>query len=284
MIPGKADVLESELRYVTPGYFRAMGIPLRRGREFSARDTSDQPIVILVNETLARRYFPQQDPIGRVTDRGTIIGVVGEVRQSTLAAPSTPEIYYAVAQNFAQIPAQGSTLVVRADVPASALVPSLRAAVQDVIPGQALFRIETMEGVIERSLERPRLYAWLVGWFAGIGTLLAMTGIYSVLAYLVALRTREFGIRMALGAGSGCVLRLVMSRGILLTGAGLAAGLALAVVFTRVLRGVLYGVAPIDPATFGVMGMALSLAACAAYAVPALRASRVDPSVALRHE
>jgi putative ABC transport system permease protein len=283
-IPGRPGLLKSELRYVTPGYFRAMGIPLRRGREFSPRDGPGSQRVILVNEALARQFFPDEDPVGRSTDRGTIIGVVGDVRQETLRVPATPEIYNPVAQNFAQIRSHGSTLVVRGSRPPKALVGAIRAAVREVSPGQALFRAATMQQVVEESLANPRLYMWLLGLFAGMGTLLAVAGIYGVIAYLVALRTREFGIRIALGADTGRVLRLVMNRGALLITLGLALGIGGAATLTKVLRGMLYGVAATDLETFGVMAAALAAVALTACLAPARRAALVDPAVALRSE
>ena len=283
-IPGLPGIYESELRYVTPGYFRALGIPLRRGRWFSPHDDAAAEKVILVNETLARLYFPGQDPVGRRLDRGLIAGVVGDVRQASLGVPPKPEIYYAVAQNFAQMGRLGSTLVVRAAGPLEPLAGAIRAAVRRVIPGQALFRVRTMREVIGDSLANPRLYAWLVGLFAAMGTLLAAAGIYGVIAYLVALRTREFGIRMALGADAGRVLRLVLRRGALLTALGLAAGIGGAALLTRVLRGVLYGVSPADWRTFAAVAALLAVVSLAACLAPARRAARVDPAAALRAE
>jgi putative ABC transport system permease protein len=261
-----------------------MGIPLRRGREFSPRDGPDAPRVILVNEAFVRQCFPNEDPIGRTTDRGAIIGVVGDVRQAALSAPAKPEIYYAVAQNFGQVHSQGSTLVVRSTGPPEALAGALRAAVQEVIPGQALFRIATMQQVIEESLAKPRSYTWLVGLFAATGTVLAIAGIYGVIAYLVALRTREFGIRMALGADSRGVMHLVMERGAAVVALGLALGISGALAVTRVLRGALYEVAATDPATFATMAVVLGAVAMSACFVPARRAARVDPAAALRAE
>jgi len=238
----------------------------------------------LVNEALARQCFPDEDPVGRSTNRGTIIGVVGNVRQETLSVPAQPEIYNTVAQNFAQIRSHGSTLVVRGSGPAEALVGLTRAAVREVSPGQALFRVAPMQQVIDESLANPRLYMWLLGLFAAMGTVLAIAGIYGVIAYLVALRTREFGIRMALGADRSRVLRLVMNRGALLTALGLALGVGGAAALTRVLRGVLFGVAATDPVTFGAMAAVLAAVALAACFVPARRAALVDPAVALRNE
>jgi predicted permease len=283
-IPGSPTVHETELRYVTPGYFRAMGIPLRRGRELSAHDVRGAPLVIAVNEVFARLYFPNQDPVGRKTDRGTIVGVVGDVRQSTLGMAAKPEVYYAVAQNFAQLSRLGWTLVAKADGPPQPLVSAIRAAIRDLTPDRALFRIATMQEVIEGSLASPRLYVWLVGLFAAMGTLLAIAGIYGVIAYLVTLRTREFGIRMALGADTARVLRLVMGRGALLTSLGLAIGAGGALALTRVLRGLLYGVTATDSMTFAAVAMLLGIVAVGACLTPARRAARVDPSVALRCE
>lgn len=283
-IAGHPGLLQTQLRYVTPGYFRAIGIPLRRGREFSSRDGPASPRVIVVNEALARQYFRDEDPVGRSTDRGTIIGVVGDVRQETLSIPAKPEIYYTVAQNFAQIRSHGSTLVVRGSGSPEALVGMVRAAVRDVSPGQALFRVATMQQVIDESLANPRLYTWLLGLFAAIGMLLAVAGIYGVITYLVALRTQEFGIRMALGADTGRVVRLVMSRGALLIALGLALGIGGAAMLTRFLGGVLYGVATTDPVTFGTMAASLAAVGLGACLAPARRAALVDPAVALRCE
>jgi putative ABC transport system permease protein len=222
--------------------------------------------------------------VGRKTDRGTIVGVVGDVRQATLSVPAKPEIYYAVAQNFGQIRRLGSTLVVRADGPPQRLVGAIRASIREVSPGLPLFRVATMQTVIEESLAKPHLYVWLVGLFAAMGTLLAIAGIYGVIAYLVTLRTREFGIRMALGADSGRIIRFVISRGAWLTAIGLAIGMGGAVSLTRVLRGVLYGVAATDAMTFGVVAAVLGVVAVGACLAPARRAARVDPLVALRCE
>jgi predicted permease len=283
-IPGRAEIFPCELRYVTPGYFSAMGVPVRRGRDFAPLDAADKPGVIIVNEALARQYFRDQDPVGIKIDRGLIVGIVADVRQARLSEPATPVVFSTMIQNFAQIRGNGSTLVVSGHVPVENLASAIRAAIREVSPNQALFQVWTMKRVVENSLANQRLYACLLGLFAAVGTLLAVAGTYGVIAYLVALRTREFGIRMALGADSGGVLGLVMCRGAVLVALGLAFGMAGAAALTRVLRTLLYGVDAIDPATFGSMAALLAAAALSACLIPAIRAACVDPAVALRIE
>jgi predicted permease len=278
------DPQRCELRYVTPGYFSAMGIPILRGRDFTGLENPKSELVILINETFARQYFPNEDPVGVALNRGLIIGVVGDVRQSSLGVPPIPEVFYAVGQNFAQIRSQGSTLVVRAAGPPEGLVSAVRAAVREVNPNQALFKVATMRQVIHQSLGTQRLYVWLLGLFAAMATLLAAAGIYGVIEYLVTLRTQEIGIRMALGADSGRVLRLVMLRGLMLVAIGLLLGIGGAAGLTRFLRNVLFGVTSTDPITFAGMALLLAAVALGACIQPARRASRVDPSVALRCE
>ncbi len=284
--PGRPGIQPTELRYVTPGYFRAMGIPLRAGRDFTDadRDRAPQSLVIVINEALARQHFPGQNPVGIRLDRGLIIGVAADVRQAKLSEPATPVIFYTMAQNFAQIRNNGSTLVVSGHVPVENLTAAIRAAVRELSPGQSLFRVETMKQVIENSLAPQRLYTWLLSLFAAIGALLAVAGIYGVIAYLVALRTREFGIRMALGADAGRVLAMVMRRGAVVVALGLVLGIAGAAILTSVLGSILYGVTATDPATFAAMAGLLTAVAFAACLIPAVRASRVDPAVALRVE
>ncbi len=280
--PGEGS---AEFRYVTPDYFRVMGIPILRGRQLSDDDTATTEKVLLVNQAFAAKYLPGDQPVGQVlTDRGRIVGVVGDVRQARLDRPADPEIYYPIAQNFAQLRSVGSTMVVRSGRPASALVDEIRRAIRDVRPNQAVFHVETLDRVVDRSIGSQQLYLWLLGVFAAIGTLLAATGVYALMAYLVALRTREYGIRLALGADAARVLRLVLRRGALLAGLGLATGIACAVVLTRFLQTLLYGVAAIDPATFAAGAVLLGLVALGASVVPARRAARVDPVIALRPE
>ncbi len=283
-IPGRAEILPCELRYVTTGYFSAMGVAIRRGRDFTMRDTADKPRVIIVNEALVREYFRDRDPVGVVIDRGLIVGVVADVRQARLSEPATPVVFSTMIQNFAQIRSNGSTLVVSGHVPVENLTSAIRAAIREVSPNSALFQVLAMKRVVEDSLANQRLYAFLLGIFAGIGALLAIAGVYSVTAYLVALRTREFGIRMALGADSGRVLALVMCRGAVVVALGLAFGIAGAAALTRVLRTLLYGVGAGDPATFVWTAALLAAVALLACVIPATRAARVAPAIALRIE
>ncbi len=283
-IPGRAEIFPCELRYVTPGYFTAMGVAIRRGRDFTPRDAADRPGVIIVNEALARQYFRDRDPVGIKIDRGLIVGVVADVRQARLSEPATPVVFSTMIQNFAQIRSNGSTLVVSGHVPVENLTPAIRAAIREVSPTQALFQVSTMQRVVENSLANQRLYAWLLGLFAATGALLAVAGVYGVVAYLVALRTREFGIRMALGADSGGVVALVMCRGAVVVALGLAFGMAGAAALTRVLRTLLYGVDATDPATFGSTAVLLAAVALFACLIPAIHAARIDPAIALRVE
>jgi predicted permease len=284
-IEGRPFEGTAQFRYVTPGYFEALGVPLIAGRSLSALDTSDAPRVVLVNDAFAREFLPGEPAVGhRLTDRGIIVGIVGNVRQSSLDQPAIPEIYYPVAQNFAQLRSVGSVLVVRSTLPPESLLPSIRAAIREVSPDQATFRVATMERVVDESLGGRRFYLWLIGAFAIVGTALAAAGTYSVIAYLVAIRTREFGIRVALGADSRRIIRLVVGRGAWLVGLGLGIGCVGALMLTRFLQALLYGVTSTDLPTFVAVGVTLFTVAVAACIAPARRATRVDPAVALRVE
>jgi putative ABC transport system permease protein len=264
----------ARLREVSPGYFRALGIPLRAGRLFTDHDSG-----AVVNETLVRQFFHGEDPIGRVLDRGTILGVVGDVRQS-LRLPSEPEIYHPLAQTSYS----AATLVVSGQTPPEALAGSLRAAIRDVNANQAVYNIRTMDDVIAASHPELDLYLWLIGSFAGLALVLAMAGIYGVISHATVSRQREFGIRLALGADGGRLLRLVLTQGGVLIGAGLAIGIAGALALTGVLRAQLYGVTPTDPATFAIVSLILGGIATAACLNPARRAMKLDPLTVLRYE
>jgi putative ABC transport system permease protein len=284
-IAGGSASGSAEFRYVTSGYFEAMGIPVRSGRTLTDRDTSDAPKVLLVNDALARKYFPRGDALGsELTGRGIIVGIVADVRQASLDRAAVPEIYYPVAQNFAQLRSAGSSMVVRSPLAPDALMGTIRVAIREVNPNLATFRVQPLDRVIGQSLGARKLYLWLLGIFATMATLLAAAGIYGVVAYLVTLRTREFGIRIALGADKSRVLGLVLGHGGNLVAAGIAMGAAGALALTRLLTSVLYGVTTTDLSTFIATAIVLSAVALGACVVPARRAARVDPAVALRAE
>jgi putative ABC transport system permease protein len=273
---------------VTPGYFEAMGIALRRGRFFTDLDREDGVPVLLINETLARQEFPDEDPIGQrihvthgqETVFREIVGVVADVKQYDLASTARAQTYEA----FWQRPFQFTSIVVSTESDPRGLASVVRRDVLSIDGDQPLSRVLTLEEIVGRSIAQERASSRLLTLFGGIALLLAAVGIYGVLAYSVAQRTREFGIRMAVGADGGDVMRLVLGQGLALTATGIAVGLAAAAAVTRVMASQLYEVAPIDPATFLVVPLALFVAAFAACCLPALRATRVDPLVALRSE
>ena len=282
--PPITPVFPIQLRYVTPGYFEALGIPIVKGRGFTDRDQQGATPVILVNETLARRLVGDEDPTGQVTTRGTIAGVVRDVRQQHLDRPSVPEIYYPVAQNWSQLSDLGMTLVVAARDRPEALTEPLRAVVREVNPELAIFNVRTMARVVDDSMADFTLYLSLIAGFAVLALVLALTGTYGVIAYLASARTKEFAIRSALGANAGRVMRLVLGRGVALTGLGLALGLAGAVLAAPFVNGLPITVRPPGAATIVPVAAIIAVAALAACLVPARRASRVSPMVALREE
>jgi putative ABC transport system permease protein len=279
----------AEFRLVSSGYFRALGIPLLHGRDVSAQDTVGSMPVILVNEALATRYFPGEDPVGRKIRAGsnqwqTIVGIVGSVRQAGLDRNPIPEVYLPTTQ----LPDSGwmseMSLVVSGSIPPENLASSIRTAVHTIDPNQPIYRVKTMERVIADSLSDRRLYLWLLVIFAAIALVLASAGIYGVMSYLVAQRTQEFGVRMALGARAWDVLRMVLRQALTLVLAGMVVGVAVALAVTRVLSSLLYGVSPQDTTIFATVPLVLAAVALAAAWTPAFRATRVDPTVALRYE
>lgn len=276
-------------REVLPDYFRTLRVPLLRGRTFSAADlASGAPFVIVINESLARRHFPGEDPIGQriAFDRApdststwrTVIGVVGDEHQTSPAVPPRIEIFAPLNQE----PNGNMTLVMRTAVEPTSLLPAVRRLVAEMDPDLALADVRTLEAVRAESMARERFLMLLLGAFAAVALTLAVVGVYGVLAQAVRQRTREIGIRVALGAGPAQVVRLVVRYGLGLVLTGVVAGLAAAALSTRAMGALLFRVEPTDAATLASVALLLALAGLAAALVPALRASRTEPSVTLR--
>jgi putative ABC transport system permease protein len=277
-------------RRVLPGYFRTMRVPVLRGREFTAADATGGPPMVLVNQALAERFFAGEDPIGqRITDERepdststwyTIVGVVGNEHMESLALAPRIEMLHPAPQD----PTNTLTIVARTAGDPTRLVPGIRAVVRELDPGLALDDVRPMSAVHRDALARARFLTTLLLLFAAIGLVLAIVGVYGVLSQLARRRTREMGIRIALGATAPHVRWMIVGHGLALAAGGLAIGAAVAVVATRAMRGLLYGVAPVDPLTFVVVSVVLALTGLAAAWVPARRASRADPVVVLRGE
>jgi len=273
---------------VTQGYFETMGIRLVAGRLLDARDgRPGMPEVALVNETFARRGWPGGDPVGHRLKFGaldddlpwvTVVGIVSDVRQFGLGEPTDDDIFLP----YGQFPLPAMTLVVRGATDASTLAPAIRGAIHAVDPDLALFPARPMADVVARSVWRPRLFSWLFGVFGVVALVLAAIGVYALLAYSVVQRTREIGLRLALGADRREVRRMVVGRGMRLAATGLALGAVGALPATRALEALLFGVSATDPLTFAGAAMLLLAVAWAACTLPARRATRIDPMTALR--
>jgi putative ABC transport system permease protein len=275
---------EIAIRSVSPGYFTTLGVPLHRGRALEQRDRMDAPAVVVINEAAAQRYFPHEDPIGRrLSFWGTtreIIGVVGNERFQGLAEAAPPAIY----PPLSQVPTGSVSLLVRTRGEPEPLVAGLRQAVWSLDPQLALFGVERLERTLTDSVARPRFTTLLLGLFAVLALVLASVGIHSLLSYTVVQRTREIGIRMALGASHRKVLGAVVGRGLSLTLMGIGLGLIGALGLSRLLRSLLFGVSPTDPTIFLLTPLLLGAVALLASYLPALRAARTDPAIALRSE
>jgi putative ABC transport system permease protein len=285
------EVVQDAVVYrASPEYFHTFGLPLLRGRLFEAGDRLDRPPVAIVSQGLAQRYWPGRDPIGaRVTfddpaDSAaswmTVVGVVGDVRQDGAVSPAYPQIYVP----FAQLSSRTIVVALRTDRDPLALVEPLKQVLAGVDANLALSQVSTMEQRVAGTLARPRVNALLLAAFAATALVLAALGIYGVIAYSVVQRTRELGIRVALGASADVVLGMVMRQGLSPVLIGLAIGLGVAAVGSRVLRSLLYGVTATDPATYVAVAAFLAVVAVAASYVPARRAARSDPVKALRAE
>jgi putative ABC transport system permease protein len=276
---------QAEWKSVTPNYFNAIGVPLLRGRAFSENDTSQSPATILINETLARRFFPGEDPIGkRLITFGRpheIAGVVGDARQGALNLPPSPEIYF---PNTQRAFGQQVSFVVRTNADPASLSDAVRRAAQSVNPDAPVFRVRTMREVIAGSIAQERFNTILMTLFAVVAMLLGAVGLYGVMAYNVTRRAREIGVRIALGAQNADVLRLVISQGLWLVALGVALGLMAALALTRLMKKLLFEVSATDPAPYAVVALLLTLVALLACWIPARRATKIDPMIALRTE
>ena len=287
--PAPGGLARADIRMATPGYFDTLGMSLVRGRRFTEQDGPDSARVVIVNESLARRTWPGEDPIGRrlVVDYSTsgtypyeVVGVVNDIRFYGLRSKPRPELYLPHAQRSYLI----MNMAVRTEVDPAGLIPQVRRAVLQVDPDQPAHSIVPLRDLVGDSVERDRFSMWLLGGFAGTAVLLAVMGIYGLMSYLVHQRTPEFGIRMALGAQRGDIFRMVVRHGGWMALVGLAAGLAASLVLTRLLSNLLFGVSPLDPLTLGVVLALLLLVALVACVLPARRATRVDVATALRYE
>jgi putative ABC transport system permease protein len=275
---------------VSPDYFRTLETPLKRGRFFTAADDRQAPLVTLIDEALAQRYFTNRDPVGlRIKPGGpasqaplmTIVGVVGNIKSDGFDQPDQPHLYFPIFQN----PAYAMAIYLRTtDVAPLSLTQSVREQVRAVDRDLPVFGERTMAQVATESLGRRKFAMQLVGLFGILALLLSAVGIYGVIAYSVSQRTREIGVRVALGASSSAILRWVLKQGMILTIAGVAVGLLGAFALTRLLRSLLFGIGPADVLTYGVLAVLLIVVALIACYVPARRATKVDPLVALRYE
>ena len=286
--PADGELPGADVRVTDAGYFRAMGISLLRGRGFTESEIADARRVVVISESMAREHFPGEDPIGKRIRVGMfleppsteIIGVVADVRYESLVDEAYPTVYMPIPE----LTYPFMTLVLRTGDDPLQLAPTVRKALREIDPDQPVSDVRTLEKVMSETVARPRFNTLLLGLFAGLATLLAAVGIFGVMSYAVTLRTREIGLRMALGARPGEVLRLILKQGLLLTAIGIAIGLAGAFAMTRVLSGLLYGVGSTDPSTFAVIVLLLTLVSLLACYLPARRATRVDPLTALRYD
>lgn len=282
--------MSADNRVVSPNYYEVMGIPLLRGRAFTEQDTTGQPGVIIINEAMARRTWGDEDPLGKrlivyLAGREfpvSVVGVVADSRQMTLEQPVMPEMNFPVAQ-AAQV-LRRFNLVVRTQAEPTSLVPAIRAAVWKLDSQLPLYNITTMDTAVQDSVSVRRFALFVLGLFAAVALLLAVSGIYGVIGHAVVQRTREIGIRIALGAARRDVMRMILSEGGKLAAAGVVLGLIVSYVMTQFLRALLYGVTPTDPLTFALVALLLLSTALIACWIPARRASRVDPMIALRAE
>ena len=288
--PPPGQELIAVTRIISPSYFETMSIPLLSGRQISEQDTATTPNVAVISETMARRFWPGEDAVGKRLAAGRaqtpddwiqVIGVVKDVRQFELTMEPKPQMYMSYRQAGFFAPRD---LVVKTDVDPAGLAATVRKAVWDIDKDQPVSNIRTMEEIFAGSIARQRFSMLLLAIFAGVALVLAGVGIYGVMSYSVAQRTHEIGIRMALGAQTSAVLKLAVGYGMKLVIAGLIIGLVAAFLLTRVMSTLLFGVTATDPTTFILISLLLVFVAALASYLPARRATKVDPIIALRYE
>jgi predicted permease len=280
----------AEYSAVSNGYFRVLAIPLLRGRLFDARDTMTAPHVALISESLAQEKWPHEDPLGHQLEFGnmdgdlhllTVVGVVGDVRADNLEHAAFPTIYV----DYRQRPQATSSLklVMRGSGDVSSVIAAARQIVRELDP-EIPPKFATLDQVVSGSVQGRRFNVTLLGVFAGTALLLALAGMYGVMAYSVTRRTNEIGVRMALGASRTKILRLVLEQGLMTAAIGIAVGIVASVAVTRTISSLLFGLSAMDPVTFVGVGLLLAAVALLASYIPARRAAKVDPMVALRYE
>jgi putative ABC transport system permease protein len=281
----------ARMAFSTPGYFSTAGIPLLKGRFFTERDDSSAPRVLIVNKAFADRYFPGEDVLGKRITSGAgapgrppspeeIVGVVGSAKLYAMDAEPQPIYYFP----YKQLPWQPPAVLVRTAVPPQALESAIRAQVAALDPAVPVFQVSTMDELLSVQLTEERFHTLLLGCFAGVALLLAMVGLYGVMAYSVTRRTREIGVRIALGASRSTVLSMVLKQAVVLLAAGLALGFTASLATDRLLESLLFGAAPLDPGVLGLSVLLVAFTGMLAAYLPARRATKIDPLLALRYE
>jgi predicted permease len=294
LLAGRSNLSSARDALVTPGYFRALGVPVRRGRDFTEQDRADQPRVIIVNETMARLRWPGVDPVGRRIAWGdptrgapwwTVVGVVGDVKEAGLDVPTPPTMYipyWQATPDSSTMPIRSMVLVVRARRDPARLIDPIRAALASVDPSTPIDGVQSVAQIFAESLKARRFNTFLLGVFGLAALGLAALGLYGVMSQAVAQRVPEIGLRMALGARPRSVISMVIRQAALFTGAGVLLGFALTVPLSTLVSRFLFGVGRLDPVTFAGVAVALTVAGLIAALVPARRAARIDPMAALR--
>jgi predicted permease len=276
--------LRAERIRISPDYFRVLQTPLVSGRSFTEGDEDGQPPVAIIDESTAHKYWPDRDPLGRRVRFGrdstkpTVVGVVKDIKSDGLDIDGVPHIYLSTYQDNGR----RLSVVLRTPLPAPLLEPQIRHEIQAIDPGLPTFGVSSMSDVLDRSLASRRFAANLVGGFAGLAVLLASIGIYGLLAYMVGQRSREIGIRMALGARPNDILRMFLGKGVRLAGVGIVAGLVFSAATVSVMASLLYGVRPRDPGVFLIVPLLLLAVAALASYLPARRATRVNPMIVMK--